>query len=467
MKKRATLLYPLLTTLLLTACGGGGGSGGSEKPTEPTRAAGLYMTAINNPVSLTVKSVASSNRMALKAAKAEVVTPEDGEQIDPSVGLFATDEGGKEFRIHFELTAEDGTTTGYDEKVEPTSVIQITPDTVYLELFVRVNTNNLTETRQYLAQFSTGKMIEVQRLALGDAFLNQAYKYVLPANSLHNGTNDPIVLLKDGKWYSLSADWTNGAVSKEYRSDYVSTYGSQGPAGNILFTADKQEYRIEHGAVGGDNDYITHNNQVLYRGNSGFWLADDGRVVVANNGGLFHVVTIDGVESLEQFSDYTHDAALGDVFPITYIWAKSGGYLLSTRCQVNRDNAGVMEMPFFNSWDTDSYYTAGAQSMVCVDKPDNDQIDMLDPEVYCNAGLEWRMWTLSVDGAAKREITPLVAEPFQIIQLSEDTAYAGLRECVKDAGGKWAINFTNNIINFADNSITPVSDMVGLSVFIH
>ena len=454
-------------SLLLAACGGGGGGGGSDKPSEPTRAAGLYMTAVDHPVSLTVKSVASSNRMALKAAKAEVVTPEDGEQIDPSVGLFATDEGGKEFRIHFELTAEDGTTTGYDEKVEPTSVIQITPDTVYLELFVKVNTNNLTETRQYLAQFSTGKMIEVQRLALGDAFLNQAYKYVLPANSLHNGTNDPIVLLKDGKWYSLSADWTNGAVSKEYRSDYVSTYGSQGPAGNILFTADKQEYRIEHGAVGGDNDYITHNNQVLYRGNSGFWLADDGRVVVANNGGLFHVVTIDGVESLEQFSDYTHDAALGDVFPITYIWAKSGGYLLSTRCQVNRDNAGVMEMPFFNSWDTDSYYTAGAQSMVCVDKPDNDQIDMLDPEVYCNAGLEWRMWTLSVDGAAKREITPLVAEPFQIIQLSEDTAYAGLRECVKDAGGKWAINFTNNIINFADNSITPVSDMVGLSVFIH
>ncbi|AUZ76701.1 MULTISPECIES: hypothetical protein [Aeromonas] len=467
MKKRATLLYPLLTTLLLTACGGGGGSGGSEKPTEPTRAAGLYMTAINNPVSLTVKSVASSNRMALKAAKAEIVTPEDGEQIDPSVGLYATDEGGKEFRIHFELTAEDGTTTGYDEKINPTSVIQITPDAVYLELAVKVNTNSSVEIRQYLVQFSTGKMIEVQRLALRDAFLNQAYKYVIPANSLHNGSNDPIVLLSDGKWYSLSADWTNGAVSKEYRSDYVSTYGSQGPAGNILFTADKQEYRIEHGAVGGDNDYITHNNQVLYRGNSGFWLADDGRVVVANNGGLFHVVTIDGVESLEQFSDYTHDAALGDVLPITYIWAKSGEYLLSTQCQVNRDNAGIMEMPFFNSWDTDSYYTAGAQSMVCVDKPDNDQIDMLDPEVYCNAGLEWRMWTLSVDGAAKREITPLAAEPFQIIQLSEDTAYAGLSECVKDAEGKWTVNFTNNIINFADNSITPVSDIVSLSAFIH
>ena len=49
MKKRATLLYPLLTTLLLTACGGGGGSGGSEKPTEPTRAAGLYMNRNQQP----------------------------------------------------------------------------------------------------------------------------------------------------------------------------------------------------------------------------------------------------------------------------------------------------------------------------------------------------------------------------------------------------------------------------------
>ena len=461
MKMTTQLTTAVFASILLAACGGGGG--GSDKPSEPTRAAGMHMTAVSNPVNLTVKRVASGRSAALVTKTAAA----DGGQIDPSVGLYATDEGGKEFRIHFELTDEEGVTTGYDEKVEPTSVIQITPDTVYLELFVKVNTNNSTETRQYLVQFSTGKMIEVQRLALGDAFLNQAYKYVLPANSLHNGTNDPIVLLNDGKWYSLSADWTNGDVSKEYRSDYVSTYGSQGPAGNILFTADKQEYRIEHGAVGGDNDYITHNNQVLYRGNSGFWLADDGRVVVANNGGLFHVVTIDDVESLEQFSDYTHDAALGDVFPITYIWAKSGDYYLSTRCQVNRDNAGIMEMPFFNSWDTDSYYTAGAQSMVCVDKPDNDEIDMLDPEVYCNADLEWRMWTLSVDGAVKREITPLVAEPFQITQLSEDTAYAGLRECVKDAEGKWTVNFTNNIINFADNSITPVSDIVSLSAFIH
>ena len=44
---------------------------------------------------------------------------------------------------------------------------------------------------------------------------------------------------------------------------------------------------------------------------------------------------------------------------------------------------------------------------------------------------------------------------------------AGLRECVKDAEGKWTINFTNNIINFADNSIIPVSDVVSLSAFIH
>ena len=66
MKKRATLLYPLLTTLLITACGGGGGSGGSEKPTEPTRAAGMYMSAMSNPVNLTVKRVAGGNRAALE-----------------------------------------------------------------------------------------------------------------------------------------------------------------------------------------------------------------------------------------------------------------------------------------------------------------------------------------------------------------------------------------------------------------
>ena len=305
MKMTTQLTTAVFASILLAACGGGGG--GSDKPSEPTRAAGMYMSAMSNPVSLTVKRVAGGNRAALKAAKTI-----EGEQIDPNVGLFATDEGGKEFRIHFELTDDKGVTTGYDEKVEPTSVIQITPDTVYLELFVKVNTNNSAETRQYLVQFSTGKMIEVQRLTMANAFLNQAYKYVLPANSLHNGTNDPIVLLNDGKWYSLDADWTNGAINKEYRSDYVSTYGSQGPAGNILFTADKQ-----------------------------------------------------------------------------------------------------------------------------------------------------------VDGAVKREMTNSVAEPFQVIQLTEDTAYAMMKECVQGTDGKWSFNYANKIINFADNSVTPVSDIVSLSAFIH
>lgn len=464
MKMTTQLTTAVFASILLAACGGGGGS--SDKPSEPTRAAGMYMSAMSNPVSLTVKRVAGGNRMALKAAKADVKTPEDGEQIDPNVGLFATDEGGKEFRIHFELTDDKGVTTGYDEKVEPTSVIQITPDTVYLELFVKVNTNNSAETRQYLVQFSTGKMIEVQRLTMAKAFLNQAYKYVLPANSLHNGTNDPIVLLNDGKWYSLDADWAGGAINKEYRSDYISTYGSQGPAGNILFTADKQEYRAEHGATGADNNYITHNNQVLYRGNSGLWLSDDGRVVVSNNGGLFYVVAKDGAEKLEQFADYDQ-ATTGDVWPLTTIWTKSGDYYLGTNCQVNRDNAGILEMPFFNSWDTDSYYSAGAKSMVCVDKPDTTSVDLLDPESYCNAGLEYRMWTLSVDGAVKREMTNSVAEPFQVIQLTEDTAYAMMKECVQGTDGKWSFNYGNKIINFADNSVTPVSDIVSLSAFIH
>ena len=460
-------------SLMLAACGGGGGGSddGNDKPVNPpapSRAAGLYMTAVDHPVSLSVKAV-SSTRKAMGASRAKTVAAaetDDGLAIDPSVGLFATDEGGKEFRIHFELTDDKGVTTGYDEKVEPTSVIQITPDTVYLELFVKVNTNNLMETRQYLVQFSTGKMIEVQRLTMAKAFLNQAYKYVLPANSLHNGTKDPIVLLDDGKWYSLDADWENGAINKEYRSDYISTYGSQGPAGNILFTADKQEYRAEHGATGVDNNYITHNNQVLYRGNSGLWLADDGRVVVSNNSGLFYVVAKDGAEKLEQFADYDQ-ATTGDVWPLTTIWTKSGDYYLGTNCQVNRDNAGILEMPFFNSWDTDSYYSAGAQSMVCVDKPDTKGVDLLDPESYCNAGLEYRMWVLSVDGATKREITNSVAEPFQVIQLTEDTAYAMMKECVKGTDGKWSFNHGNKIINFADNSVTPVSDIVSLSAFIH
>ena len=275
MKNKTTLLYPLLATVILTACGGGGsGSDKNTKPDEPVQAAGMKMTAVANPVALTVKRSMTGSRSALKAAKVEARDDGDVAIIDPSVGLYATDEGGKEFRIHFTLT-ENGQSTSYDQKVEPKSAIQVSDDTVYLELFVAASTDGVVAPRQYLVQFSTGKMIEVQRLALADAFLNQAFKYVLPANSLHNGTNYPIVLLADGKWYQLDADWGSLTVAKEILSGYVSTYGSQGPTGNILFTADKQEYRAEHGAVGADNNYITHNDQVLYKGNSGFWLADD------------------------------------------------------------------------------------------------------------------------------------------------------------------------------------------------
>ena len=33
--------------------------------------------------------------------------------------------------------------------------------------------------------------------------------------------------------------------------------------------------------------------------------------------------------------------------------------------------------------------------------------------------------------------------------------------------GSWSLSFNHNLINFADNSITPVSDIVSLSTFIH
>ena len=391
MKMTTQLTTAVFATILLTACGGGGGGSdsGSDKPVEPTRAAGLYMTAITNPVSLTVKRVPTSTRAsrATVIAAADVETPEDGEQIDPNVGLYATDEGGKEFKIHFELTDEAGVTTGYDERVEPKSAIQVSPDTVYLELWVKTNTNGSVETRQYLTQFTTGKLIEVQRLALGDSFLNSAFKYVLPANSLHNGTNYPIVLLKDNKWYQLDADWNSLTFAKEPVSSYVFDADVQGPAGNILITTDKQEYRIE-GYIGGNNAswHVTHNNQVVYQGMAGMWLADDGQVVVSNNGGLFYAVMKDGVESLEQFSDYDYTA--GSTSVINRIVAKSGEYYLGTNCRVMRDNNGVMETVADSSSDTVAYYSAGAQSMVCVDKPDED-FDYMDLEAYCGQTHVW------------------------------------------------------------------------------
>ena len=463
MNKFNKIVFISFASLILAACGGGGGSDEPSKPTQPSRAAGMYMSAISNPVNLTVKQVTGGNRTALKAAKVETKANE-GTGIDPMVGLYATDEGGKEFRIHFELTDDKGVTTGYDEKVEPTSVIQITPDTVYLELLVRVNTNNLTETRQYLVQFSTGKMIEVQRLALGDAFLNQAYKYVLPANSLHNGTNYPIVLLKDNKWYQLDADWNSLTFAKEPVSSYVFDAGVQGPAGNILITADKQEYRIE-GYIGGNNAswHVTHNNQVVYQGMAGMWLADDGQVVVSNNGGLFYAVMKDGVESLEQFSDYDYTA--GSTSVINQIVAKAGEYYLGTNCRVMRDNNGVMETVSDSSSDSEAFYSAGAKSLVCVDKPDED-FDYMDLEAYCGETHVWDMFSVATDGSARRSVK-LNAMPYLTTQVTEDTAYAMLRECVKNADGSWSLSFNHSLINFADNSITPIDDIVSVSAFIH
>lgn len=461
MKNTSQLSTAVIGALMLSACGGGGGNndtGQPVNPTEPTRSTGMYMTAITNPVNLTVKSVSSSRTTKALATKlvataGEIVNPEDGEDIDPSVGLYATDEGGKEFRIHFELTDEDGVTTGYDEKVEPKSAIQITPDTVYLELWVKVNTNASVETRQYMVQFSTGKMIEVQRVALGDSFLNEAYKFVMPANSLHNGTDYPIVLLSDHKWYQLDADWDSLTYAKEPVSNYVADTDSQGPAGNLLVTADKEIFKIEQG-------YVTHNNHVVYQGKAGVYLDDQGQVVVANYDGLFLVGEDD---ALEQFSRY--DYSLNQAQVVTGVIAKSGERLLGTGCRINRDNNGVMETLSTASLDTDAYYAAGAQSMVCVDRPDED-FDYLDLDAYCGETHVWDMYSVSVDGVARRDVQ-LNALPYQVTQVTEDTAYALMRNCVQAEDGTWSLAFQSSIINFADNSVTPVSDIVSLSAFIH
>jgi hypothetical protein len=462
MKMTPKLTTAVIGALLLSACGGGGG--GSDKPSEPTRAAGMYMSAINNPVNLTVKRVAGGNRMALKAAKIETKAgEEEGTDIDPMVGLYATDEGGKEFRIHFELTDDKGVTTGYDEKVEPKSAIQLTPDTVYLELWVKTNTNNAVETRQYLVQFTTGKMIEVQRLALGDSYLNEAYKYVLPANSLHNGTQYPIVLLKDKTWYQLDADWNSLTYAKEPISTYVFDDDKQGPAGNLLVTADKQVYQVEGIMGSGTSWYVTHNNEVVYHGIAGLWLDEQGRIVLSNYDGLYYVVTKDGKEVLEQFSVYDYELNQAQV--VTDIVAKNGELLLGTECRVNRDNAGVLETLSTSSMDTDAYYAAGAKTMVCVDKPDED-FDYFDLNAYCGQTHVWNMYSLSVDGTTRREVK-LNALPYQVTQVTEDTAYALLRECVQNTDGSWSLNFQSSVINFADNSVTPVSSIISLSAFIH
>lgn len=460
MNKFNKAIYFVAVSLLLAACGGGGSDGGSDKPVEPSRVAGLYMTAITNPVNLTVKRVAGSNRMALKAAKADVETPEDGEQIDPNVGLYATDEGGKEFKIHFELTDDNGVTTGYDEKVEPKSAIQVSPDTVYLELWVKTNTNGSVETRQYLTQFTTGKLIEVQRLALGDSFLNEAYKYVLPANSLHNGTQYPIVLLKDKTWYQLDADWNSLTYAKEAISTYVYDDDKQGPAGNLLVTADKQVYQVEGIMGSGTSQHVTHNNQVVYHGIAGLWLDEQGRIVLSNYDGLYYVGAED---KLEQFSHYDYDLNQAQV--VTDIVAKNGDLLLGTECRVNRDNAGVLETLSTSSMDTDAYYAAGAQTMVCVDKPDED-FDYFDLNAYCGQTHVWNMYSLSVDGTTRREVK-LNALPYQVTQVTEDTAYALLSECVQNTDGSWSLNYQSSVINFADNSVTPVSNIISLSAFIH
>ena len=55
MNKFIKVIYFVAVSLLLAACGGGGGSDdGNDKPVNPSvpsRAAGLYMTAVDHPVS--------------------------------------------------------------------------------------------------------------------------------------------------------------------------------------------------------------------------------------------------------------------------------------------------------------------------------------------------------------------------------------------------------------------------------
>ena len=55
MNKFNKIVFISFASLILAACGGGGGSDEPSKPTQPSRAAGMYMSAISNPVNLTVK----------------------------------------------------------------------------------------------------------------------------------------------------------------------------------------------------------------------------------------------------------------------------------------------------------------------------------------------------------------------------------------------------------------------------
>ena len=73
---------------------------------------------------------------------------------------------------------------------------------------------------------------------------------------------------------------------------------------------------------------------------------------------------------------------------------------------------------------------------------------------------------MSVDGTTRREVK-LNALPYQVTQVTEDTAYALLSECVQNTDGSWSLNYQSSVINFADNSVTPVSNIISLSAFIH
>ena len=103
--------------------------------------------------------------------------------------------------------------------------------------------------------------------------------------------------------------------------------------------------------------------------------------------------------------------------------------------------------------------------MVCVDKPDED-FDYFDLNAYCGQTHVWNMYSLSVDGTTRREVKPN-ALPYQVTQVTEDTAYALLSECVQNTDGSWSLNYQSSVINFADNSVTPVSNIISLSAFIH
>lgn len=463
--KKLTVAF--LLTFLLSACGGGGDSATPVVPEPETPSTPVPVTSV--PATVTLKAPL----VRLKSITGKGVTRPEVDYgdastggIDGSIGLVGYDDLGAEFTIQLSYTIEDQTYT-VDQALRPTGAMWLNDDLVYIEFFVRTNGGLAIEAWQYLFKPSTGQLAKVQTLdVLSEAFETHMRSYVLPANSPHNGTDQPIVYLKNVGWTKLSVNWSTLDVSKTPVLNWVDTRGSLDGASFVLFAEDGTIYRMMQ--VGGGRYLYFGKTQLTSLTDYAIFWQEDGRNYFYDDKKLWELVNGEMVFLAND------DRDIRTARRMTEVLKTNDGELYTIECGIHAINGTAFETTLEPNGKVDGW--VAGNRMLCSktnrrhNPPPigNRDTNPLYADEYCGHEQSWELYDVNTETQVVRAAVALMGEPQAVVSLNDDEVYVMQLVC-KETGGDgiteaaWSLVYTHTIVDLATGLTEKVPQTVAFS----